>query len=205
VRVTFPRLPDHQRGYAVIERDDGVVYRMGGGPVDHRLPHDVVHFVVEDRLGLANGIWGAIAGGMVYRSMEHVSGRRPPHAAERSAALKREFGQELRWAELVGGFVEYVAHEGIETAEAVRRLPRQHYGTLAELVMDPAAVLDAAGALREAEASWAALGVGEELRLEWPGWRRMTPKAEPDGTGRSRRVRRAAGGDRRAAPPGVVG
>ena len=30
MRVTFPRLADHQQGYAVVERDDGVVYRMDG-------------------------------------------------------------------------------------------------------------------------------------------------------------------------------
>ena len=45
MRVTFPRLADHQRGYAVVERDDGVVYRMDSfttmGP---DLPHDVRHF-----------------------------------------------------------------------------------------------------------------------------------------------------------------
>ena len=30
MRVTFPRLADHQKGYSVVERDDGVVYRMDG-------------------------------------------------------------------------------------------------------------------------------------------------------------------------------
>jgi hypothetical protein len=33
MRVTFERLPDHRRGGVLIERDDGVVYRMDGGPV----------------------------------------------------------------------------------------------------------------------------------------------------------------------------
>jgi hypothetical protein len=31
--VTFPRLPDHARGYALIERDDGVVYQLYGGSI----------------------------------------------------------------------------------------------------------------------------------------------------------------------------
>ncbi len=30
MRVTFPRLPDHQRAYALVERDDGTVYRLYG-------------------------------------------------------------------------------------------------------------------------------------------------------------------------------
>ncbi len=47
MRVTFTRLPDHQRGWALVERDDGVVYRMGGGPMTAELPHDLVHVTVE--------------------------------------------------------------------------------------------------------------------------------------------------------------
>jgi hypothetical protein len=31
MRVTVPRLSDHDRGYAVLERDDGVVYRLWEG------------------------------------------------------------------------------------------------------------------------------------------------------------------------------
>ena len=26
--MTFPRLPDHERAWALVERDDGVVYRL---------------------------------------------------------------------------------------------------------------------------------------------------------------------------------
>jgi hypothetical protein len=33
MRVTFPRLPDHQWADVLIQRDDGVVYRMHAGPV----------------------------------------------------------------------------------------------------------------------------------------------------------------------------
>ena len=73
MRITFRRFPGHSSAYSVIERDDGVVYRMqeftrpGTG-----LPHDLRHFVVERELGVADGIWGGIAAGMVYTSMEHV-------------------------------------------------------------------------------------------------------------------------------------
>jgi hypothetical protein len=177
MRVTFPRLADHERGYAVIERDDGVTYRMWGGSVGHRLPHDVVHFVVEDQLALADGIWGAIAAGVVYRSMEHIGGRRPPHAAERSAAIKREYGAALRWAEFLGGFVEHAAHSGIDRPDALARLPRQHFGTLEEIGIDPAVILAGARALRARQAEWAALPGGGKLCLDWPSWRRLRPPA----------------------------
>src|SRR5690349_18072136 len=111
MRVTFQRLPDHQWADVLIERDDGVVYRMHAGPVTAHAPHDLVHFTVEDALGMSDGIWGAIAGGVVFRSMTHVSGRRPPHAAERSAELIREYRDHLQRAELLGGFIEAAAHQ----------------------------------------------------------------------------------------------
>ena len=87
MRVTFPRLPDHERAYALVERDDGVVYRLYGGMAGPRLPHDIMHLVVERELRIGDGIWGGIAAGVVFDSMRHVSGRRPPHAVERPARL----------------------------------------------------------------------------------------------------------------------
>jgi len=56
MRVAFPRLPDHTRGYALVSRDDGVAYRLWGGPAGPDLPHDLVHFLVEDTLRIADGI-----------------------------------------------------------------------------------------------------------------------------------------------------
>ncbi len=58
--MTFDRLPDHQWAHVLIERDDRVVYRMHAGPVTAELPHDLVHFTVEDALNLADGIWGRL-------------------------------------------------------------------------------------------------------------------------------------------------
>ena len=109
MRVTFTRLRDHEWGHVLIERDDGVVYRMHGGPVTAELPHDLVHFTVEDALDVADGVWGAIAGGVVFSSMTHVRGRRPPHVTERSAALLREHRGRIMRAELLGGFIEAAA------------------------------------------------------------------------------------------------
>ena len=90
MRVTFPRLADHSRGYVVIERDDGVVYRMDGFTnVSSKVPHDLRHLIVERELRVSDGVFGAIAAGTVWTSMEHLRGRRPPHAAGRSEELKR--------------------------------------------------------------------------------------------------------------------
>ena len=78
MRVTFPRLPDHQRAYALVERDDGVAYRLYGGLAGPRLPHDIMHLVVERELRITDGIWGGIAAGA---SSTACGRERPPPAA----------------------------------------------------------------------------------------------------------------------------
>src|SRR6201994_2650015 len=109
MRVTFPRLADHQRGYAVVERDDGVVYRMDGfTTMGSDLPHDVRHLIVERELRVSDGIFGAIAAGTVWTSMHHLRGRGPPHSADRSQQLKRAPRHRVMRAELLATRVEAI-------------------------------------------------------------------------------------------------
>jgi len=169
MRVTFPRLPDHQRGYALVERDDGVVYRLYGGPAGSRLPHDIMHLVVERELRIRDGIWGGIAAGIVFDSMQYVSGRRPPHAAERSRRLLRGFRREGLRAELLAGLVSSAAALDTMTADTIRRLADDKLSVLPETDVDPVVIAVAARALQVEAARWARLRVGEELCYEWPG------------------------------------
>jgi hypothetical protein len=180
MRVTFPRLADHQRGYAVIERDDGVVYRMDGftimGP---ELPHDVRHLIVERELRVSDGIFGAIAAGTVWTSMHHLRGRRPPHAADRSEQLKRAQRDTVRRAELLANLVEAVAALGDPSTDEIRRIAKSHLSVVpitepgqdpADVIAlpPPAALAAAASALQVEAARWARLRVGDELVYEWP-------------------------------------
>jgi hypothetical protein len=169
MRVTFPRLPDHQRSWALVERDDGVVYRLYGGRAGSRLPHDIMHLVVERELRLRDGIWGGIAAGVVFTSMEHVSGRRPPHAAERSKDLLRGFSRPGLRAELLADLVSSAAALDTLTLDGIRRLARDKLSVLPETDVDPVAIAAAARALQVEAARWARLRVGEELCYEWPG------------------------------------
>ena len=169
MRVTFPRLPDHERAWALVERDDGVVYRLYGGMAGPRLPHDIMHLVVERELRIRDGIWAGIAAGVVFDSMQHVSGRRPPHAAERSAQLTRTFrGQGLR-AELFAGLVSSAAALDTLTQDKIRRLTAAKLSVLPGTEVDPVVVAAAARALQVEAARWARLRVGEELTYDWPG------------------------------------
>jgi hypothetical protein len=181
MRVTFPRLPDHQRAYALVERDDGVVYRLYGGVAGPRLPHDIMHLIAERELRIRDGIWAGIAAGVVFESMCHVSGRRPPHAAEHSRDLLRRFSQQGLRAELLADLVASVAALETMTPDKIRQLTRDKLAVLPTVPptgpptgppagkMDPVVIAAAARALQVEAARWARLRVGEELSYEWPG------------------------------------
>ena len=189
MRVTFPRLPDRERGYALVERDDGVVYRLHGGPSGPRLPHDLRHHVVERELGLTDGIWAGIASGMVFTSMQHLRGRRPPHAAERSRSMMRASRDRLLRAELLADLTEAVAALEYPTETQIRRLAGRKLAVLPALETDPILLARAAAALQVEAARWARLRVGEELRYDWPRLPRPRPPRAipPQGAGRTSR------------------
>ena len=143
MRVIFPRLPDHERAYALVERDDGAVYRLYGGTAGPRLPHDIMHLVVERELRIRDGIWAGIAAGVPDR---------------------RGLRAELM-AELVAG----VAALDTMTQDKIRRLATDKLAVLPDAEVDPVVIAAAARALQVEAARWARLRVGEELTYEWPG------------------------------------
>jgi hypothetical protein len=162
VRVTFQRMGDRRPVETRVERDDGVVFAMRGAGGGADLPHDLVHLLVETELGIPDGIWGCIADGVVWGSMRHVSGRRPPHATERSQRLKRERAAAIGRAEHLADLVHRLA-EGAEV------LPSQ----LATAGLPAERLDDAARALRDATARWAALAPGQTLVVERPARGRL--------------------------------
>ncbi|TFV47470.1 hypothetical protein [Blastococcus sp. TF02A-35] len=156
MRIVFRRMADRRPVETLVERDDGVVFAMRGAGGGADLPHDLVHALVEQELGVRDGIWGCVADGVVWGSMRHVSGRRPPRSEERSVRLKRERTVAIHRAEALADVVGRCA-SGREV------LPRE-----VEVLGLPRARLDAAAlALRDAAAKWAALSPGEEWVVEW--------------------------------------
>ncbi|MGY1832681.1 hypothetical protein ACI8AA_19895 [Geodermatophilus sp. SYSU D01180] len=166
--MTFSRLADRRPVETRVERDDGVVFALRGAGGGADLPHDLVHALVETELGMREGIWGCIADGVVWTTMRHVSGRQPPHAAERSARLKRERAAAIPRAEGVADLVH-------RSARGAAVLP----GEAAALDLPPQRLAAAAAALVDAGQRWRALPVGESWTLEW-----SPPQARP---GRRRR------------------
>jgi hypothetical protein len=144
MRVTFPRLPDHERAWALVERDDGVVYRLYSGTAGPRLPHDIMHLVVERELRIADGIWAGIAAG--------GPGDSPDPRAE-----------------LLADLVSSAAALSTLTLDKIKRLTAAKLSVLPDPDVDPVVIAAAARALQVEAARWARLRVGEELTYDWPG------------------------------------
>jgi len=143
MRVTFPRLPDRERSYALVERDDGATYRLYGGPAGPRLPHDIMHFVVERELAIPDGIWAGIASGIVFQ------------------------GQLLR-AEVLANLVQCVAALDHPSDSQIQSLTAARLSVLSNADVEPAVIAAAASALQVEASRWARLRVGEELAYDWP-------------------------------------
>ena len=115
---------------------------------------------------------------MVYTSMDHVQGRRPPHAAERSDELQRARRQQLMRAELLANLVEAIAMLDAPSGDDIRRLTRTKLSAVpvTEPGADPADVAAVpppevlAGGGASTATGGGALGQapgGEELVCEW--------------------------------------
>jgi hypothetical protein len=169
MRVTFPRLPDHEAAYSLVERDDGVVYRLLSGRAKTALPHDIAALVVERELGITDGIWGGIAAGMVFTSMRHVRGRRPPPVTERAALLKRAYRDRILRSEMLGNLVETIAALDNPSPDEIRRLTAMKLSMLRMAEPPPPQMLAAAARALQVEAArWARLRPGQELSYDWP-------------------------------------
>jgi hypothetical protein len=180
VRITFERMADRRPVETLVERDDGVVFRMRGAGGGAALPHDLVHALVEQQRGVRDGIWGCVADGVVWGSMRHVSGRQPPHAAERSERLKKEWAASIRAAEALADLVGRLANR-----QPV--LP----GETGASGHEPDALAAAAAALTSAGRRWSDLTPGDTWVVDWvrsDGVRRERSRGRPRaGSGPRRR------------------
>ena len=185
--ITFTR--GEQSTYTTTAlRDDSVLLHVPGGDRKFSLPHDVAHYIVERELGLNCGFWGRVARGAIYPGMKVLSGRQPPHAAERSRLVIREAPQQGVEAEVLVGVLLHIMHESLESTEtAVRALLSREWRPSKPERRSPdmEEVRGACAALREAERQWQGLDVGQCLTVTWARERPKKrgparPTASPD-------------------------
>ena len=164
--IEFHRLPGAYCSEAV--RDDGVTVLVPGFDRKHVVPHDLAHFAAEHGFGVARGFWGSVAAGAMFAGMRVVSGRRPPHPAERSRRIIRANADEIGIAEGLAATVYQAYADGDSPTVAARRLAAYwsvtHTGPCPYGVpgMEKACAL-----LGDLAGRWAGVPAGGTLRLAW--------------------------------------
>lgn len=169
---------------ATIHRRDGVVLQLRGYDRKFRVPHDLAHAVAERELGLADGVFGSIAGGAVFASMTVLGGRPRHDAVARSKRLLDANSPALTRAEVMAG----VIHDAVEHNGAANPTAR---GRIDWAIVHPgpfpwsAEVIDRAVAtLAELVGQWHRDGT---VRIDWPDRLTSAVPAEPGRRGRSGR------------------
>ena len=165
MHVEFSRRPDGG-SLALIDRDDGVRLRLRSYDRTGEVPHDAVHLVGERALGLTTGLWGSIAAGAVFDSVEVVSGKQRHDRRRRSDAIRRDNAEHLRLAETVVGVLQQsldrdgpATKAALDEAWGITRTGRSPF------TVDQAAT--AVTELRDLRRRWRDLGPDGTIGYDW--------------------------------------
>lgn len=166
VEVRFIRRADNG-SMAEFSRPDGVQVRLQSFDRTGVVPHDLAHLVVEKSMRLDTGLWGSLAAGAEFGSVELVGGRvRHDHKA-RSAALRKANERDLGMVELLVGAVlnEVSGRPGRLDYELTAPWSIYRPGTSGPA---PGAGKAAAGELAGWARRWSYLPVHEGVTATWP-------------------------------------
>lgn len=167
----------HRAMYPSVEMNPAPSY-------DEDLPHDFVHFVVEEELGLTRGVFGQLAAGGdagTFRIADEGSGGREVSRArrkqqDRGRRLAEAGSKEAEFSERAAMICHYEWLKRFPTGERlaeVRRLEglvqKVRVGcsaTESASLSDPV-VERIARRLEDLSERWANVGVGQSITLQW--------------------------------------
>jgi hypothetical protein len=156
---------------AVAVRDDKVRLKIPNFDRPTWLPHDLAHYIVEFNLGLAQGFWGRVADGALYKGTVILEGRQAAHAAERSQAVHKQAPEGGPEAEVLVAALVEIAQEELETNwSAVQKLFGETF-TAYPVSRPPLQVKEVQHVcqeIRRFQQQWRDLAVGENLIVVWP-------------------------------------
>jgi hypothetical protein len=135
---------------AVVARPGGEAVQFAVYDYGPMLPHDLVHYVVEDELGLDFGFWGLVCAGAKLGSVQAYGARDPRRVSHQDDPLVTAHVDDLLAAE---GFVA-----------AFSAFP----GSASEPGLAPGLIERIRSRITELNQRWQATAAGERLRLRWP-------------------------------------
>ncbi len=175
MKVEFHRTGE--RRYAVrVRRAGDVDLEMDPAPgYDARMPHDLVHFVVERELGIRLGIFGQIAAGGTagtFRPIASAYGstrdaaRQRRALARRSAKLETEGRQDSARSERAADVsLRAWTVRRSQTGSNAERSADEH--ATDETMLTRGQLMRICDRLDEMSAQWEGLKVGEALTVQW--------------------------------------
>jgi len=186
MEIQFRRTGQRRYGVTIL-RAGQVALEMHPAPgFDARMPHDLLHLIVEQELGLRRGIFGQIAAGGTAGTFHRVpsdkeparqTSRRQKDLVRRGAKLMSQGQQDLAVSERATWVClrEWMARteaqaRGASTAHRSAR-PDKHgiYNPAAETDVLREDQLDRiCDRLNELSAEWMRLAIGEALSVRWP-------------------------------------
>ncbi len=156
--------------------DDRIEIRRADGhvaetcfPKKGPVPHDAVHAIVEEVLGLRRGFWGMVAAGHDPDHIQEIA-KAAGHASAKRATTPEAAIVELIQAERIVEAAEAALWSGGSDIDGMRHLAET--GCAASFVPAPAlsdanleTILDRLVALRD---HWVSAASGYQLRFSWP-------------------------------------
>jgi hypothetical protein len=160
------------RDYEVIAvRDDRVRLKIPNFDRPDWLPHDLAHYIVEFNLGLAQGFWGRVANGALYKGTVILEGRQAAHAATRSQTVHKQAPEGGTEAEVLVASLVEIAQQELETNwSAVQSLFGDTFASypVSRPPLRAHEVQHVCQEIRRFQQQWRDLAVGESLIVVWP-------------------------------------
>lgn len=113
MNVVFTKASSHKYS-SIATRNDGVSLAIPGFGSSKPLPHDLVHFITEEELGVDYGFWGCVATGAIYKGMAVVAGKVRYDSQKKSEDIIKQNGQKISEAEILAGVILTILRKGIQ-------------------------------------------------------------------------------------------
>ncbi|MBX7496859.1 hypothetical protein K3172_13435 [Qipengyuania sp. 6B39] len=153
--------------HLAIERADGSTARATI-PQKGAISHDLVHFCVEDTLGLTRGFWGSVAAGEEPELIQERA-KASGHASAKRADVPDDGLVELLQAERLVECFEAESWSGGNDDEGLMAMARAGWAAshVPPLALDSAQLAAIRRQLADLGDKWKATPEGEAMELQW--------------------------------------
>ncbi|MGI9119039.1 MAG: hypothetical protein ACR2G7_02735 [Acidimicrobiales bacterium] len=164
VDATFTKVDGGRYTMEVTGAKDPELGPRQGAGYDEFLPHDVVHFIVEDEAGLAGGVFGRVADGQsnLFPPAEAGDGRRHRRRVARHQLSKSDH-KDMARSELLAS----VCPPLWELRTGRRSQEPEWFGSVDPEVLDSPLIDRVLCRLDDFAERWSVLPVGGSITLDW--------------------------------------